>query len=435
MLPVELIKKKRDGQVLTKEEIHFFISEFLNEKITDYQMSALLMAIFFKGMTHEETLHLTHEMLHSGEVLDFSSLGRFCVDKHSTGGVGDKTSLILAPIVASLGIPVPMISGRGLGHTGGTLDKLEAIPGFNTQISLIDFKKLVEKYHIGLIGQTKTICPADKRIYALRDVTGTVESLPLICASIMSKKLAEGINGLVLDVKYGSGAFMKSQQDAKALALGLSQIAKGAGKKVVSLITNMSQPLGAFAGNSLETQECVEIMQGQKRLDKNGQNRYKETLDLSVELAAQMAHLATGNPIESCREQCLLAVTSGAALKTFEKIVEAQGGDLSKLPTPKCQLDILSLNAGFVESFDVEKIGWVNVSIGAGRRQVTDIIEPTAGIEFHAKIGDPVTVGSPLFTLYGDQISKLEKAKESLLNTIKISPQPQPPIQLISEVF
>lgn len=429
MLPVELIKKKREGFELTTPELSDFIQSYLNQTVTDYQMSAFLMAVFFKGMTNAETLTLTQVMLNSGEQLDFSYLSPMSVDKHSTGGIGDKTSLILAPIVASLGIPVPMISGRGLGHTGGTLDKLESIPGFTTQLDLSTFKKLVETESLGLIGQTQTICPADKRIYALRDVTATVESLPLICASIMSKKLAEGIGGLVLDVKFGSGAFMKEYSQAKALALGLMNIAKGANKKVAVLMTSMNQPLGQFAGNSLEVQESLDILQN-KITPAN-----QDTFTLSVELAAWMIQLSTQVNLEEARAQAIKTIESGTAYKKFLSIIKAQGGQIEKLPHPKCQYDIISNSAGYIESFDVEKIGWLNVSIGAGRKQVTDLIEPTAGIEFHAKIGHKIEKGDKVFTVYGSQLDRIKTIEQDLLKTVTFSLNPIETPSLISEVL
>lgn len=429
MLPVEIIKKKREGQELSAAELSDFIQGYLNQTVTDYQMSAFLMAVFFKGMTAAETLLLTQVMLESGEQLDFSHLSPLSVDKHSTGGIGDKTSLILAPIVASLGIAVPMISGRGLGHTGGTLDKLESIPGFSTQLDLITFKKLVETQHLGLIGQTPTICPADKRIYALRDVTATVESLPLICASIMSKKLAEGIGALVLDVKFGSGAFMKEYSQAKALALGLMNIAKGANKKVAVLMTSMNQPLGQFAGNSLEVQESIDLLHN-KITPAN-----QDTFTLSIELAAWMIHLSTQVGLDEARTQAIQSIQSGSAYQKFMDIVQVQGGQLDKLPTPQCQYDIVATNPGYVASFDVEKIGWLNVSIGAGRKQISDQIEPTAGIEFHVKIGHQVNKGDKLFTVYGSHLERIKTIEQSLFNTITLATKPTESIQLISEVI
>jgi pyrimidine-nucleoside phosphorylase len=432
MLAVELIKKKRNGDELSRDELTYFIQAYLSGKIADYQMSALLMAIYFKGMSKSETLALTEVMLHSGEVIQHDDPSQFYVDKHSTGGVGDKTSLILAPVVSSLGIPVPMISGRGLGHTGGTLDKLESIPGFNTQLSLNEFHALMKKIKVCLIGQTPNICPADKKIYALRDVTGTVESLPLICASIMSKKLAEGINGLVLDVKFGSGAFMKSLEEARTLANGLMDIAKGANIKVTALLTNMNQPLGTYAGNSLEVQECVEIMQGDL---KSNSSFHNETRDLSLALSAHMVMLAQQCSYEEAFDKCKKSLESGAAFEQFERICHAQGGHLKQLPSPKFKIDIPSQKSGFISNFELEKIGWINVQIGAGRKVVTDKIMPTSGMSFHVKVGHYVKEGDLLFTLYGDDRETLNSVRDSLLKTIHFSDNRPEPTPLIQEIL
>jgi pyrimidine-nucleoside phosphorylase len=435
-LPGEIIKKKREGGELTKDEISFFIRGFTSGMIPDYQMSALLMAIFFRGMTTEETLVLTNEMLHSGVVADLSSIPKFKVDKHSTGGVGDKTSLILGPIVAAAGLAVPMISGRGLGHTGGTLDKLESIPGFNTQLDLKRFRSAVEKHGLCLIGQTKEICPADKKIYALRDVTATIESFPLICASIMSKKLAEGIDGLVLDVKFGSGAFIKDLEQSKDLAQRLMRIARGAGKKVAALITSMEQPLGAFAGNSLEVEECVRIMRGEKHSDSSGIDRAAETRELSLQLSAWMLFLGgVEKSVENCYRRAEETLASGRAMEKFEELCRLHGGDISKLPKPKNRLDIRAVREGFVSGFDTERIGWIGVKIRAGRARSADVIEPTAGIEFHAKIGDFVKTGDVLFSLYGAQKETLELVQAELLSTVKFSSEPTGQISLVRDVL
>ncbi|WP_374076426.1 thymidine phosphorylase [Bdellovibrio bacteriovorus] len=421
-LPAEIIKAKRNGGALNYDEINEFILGYARGQIPDYQMSALLMAIFFRGMTTEETLSLTKAMLHSGEVVDFSSVPGFKVDKHSTGGVGDKTSLILGPIVAAAGVPVPMISGRGLGHTGGTLDKLESIPGFNTQKSLTEFVDLVRKHLICFIGQTKEICPADKKIYALRDVTATVESLPLICASIMSKKLAEGVDGLVLDVKYGSGAFMKTPAMAEELALNLMAIARGYGKKVTSLLTNMDQPLGRFAGNSLEVEECVAIMKNEKFVGPGGYDLYEDTRELSLRLSAHMLLLAGvgKNADESYKIACDM-LTSGKALAKFEELCSIHGGNLQALPKPKFNVAITTDKPGFVHGFHTESIGVAGIIIKAGRAQTTDIIAPTAGIEFHVKVGDEVKAGDTVFTLHGDDKDLLLSAVPLLKSAINIS--------------
>ncbi len=432
-LPAEIIKAKRNGRELSLDEIETFIQGYSQGKIPDYQMSALLMAIYFKGMSSKETLSLTRAMLHSGEVVDLSSIPGFKVDKHSTGGVGDKTSLILGPIVAAAGVAVPMISGRGLGHTGGTLDKLESIPGFNTQLDLQAFKEAIAKNKICFIGQTKEICPADKKIYALRDVTATVESLPLICASIMSKKLAEGIDGLVLDVKFGSGAFMKDPSDAEKLALQLMGIAHGYGKKVVALITNMDQPLGRFAGNSLEVEECVEIMSGKVHLSPSGEDLYHDTRELSLWLSAHMLHIA--GRTKSAQEGYDLALkilTSGEALKKFEELCRLHGGKLSALPRPKHKIPVLAETSGFIQSMNTESIGIAGILIRAGRAQTADIIAPTAGIEFHVKIGDPIRSGEPIFTLHGDHPEHLNAAQPLLSSSVNISLQkPKTPSLII----
>ncbi|MGZ3769695.1 MAG: thymidine phosphorylase [Bdellovibrio sp.] len=423
-LPAEIIKTKRNGGILNSEEINEFILGYSRGTIPDYQMAALLMAIFFRGMTKEETLSLTKAMLHSGEVVDLSKVNGFKVDKHSTGGVGDKTSLILGPIVAAAGVPVPMISGRGLGHTGGTLDKLESIPGFSTQKTLSEFVDLVSKHKICFIGQTKEICPADKKIYALRDVTATVESLPLICASIMSKKLAEGIDGLVLDVKYGSGAFMKSPAQAEELALALMSIAQGYGKKVTALLTNMDQPLGRFAGNSLEVEECLAIMKNETFIGPQGYDLYENTRELSLRLSAHMLLLAgVGTTEEESYRIATEILVSGKALKKFEELCKIHGGNLQALPKPKQSLKVVTEKTGYVHSFNTESIGVAGIIIKAGRAQAADIIAPTAGIEFHVNVGDKVNQGDTIFTLHGDDISLLNSAVPLLNSSVNISLQ------------
>lgn len=417
-LPAEIIKVKRNGHALSQEQIEEFILGYARGRIPDYQMSALLMAIYFRGMSTEETLWLTKAMLHSGEVVDFSGIPGFKVDKHSTGGVGDKTSLILGPIVAAAGVAVPMISGRGLGHTGGTLDKLESIPGFNTQLDLTTFKKMIGEHQICFIGQTKEICPADKKIYALRDVTATIESLPLICASIMSKKLAEGIDGLVLDVKYGSGAFMKRAEDAEELAKKLMGIAQGYGKKVVALITNMNQPLGRFAGNSLEVNECVDIMKGQNH------PLYHETRELSLWLSAHMLHLAgRTNTVDDAYKLATDILASGKAYKKFEELCVIHGGRLAAVPKPKYHLTVTADKTGFIESFNTESIGVAGILIKAGRATTADLIAPTAGIEFHVKVGDAVKTGDTVYTLHGDDPDLLASALPLLKSSLTISLQ------------
>lgn len=432
-LPAELIKKKRNGLSHTAEEIQFLIESYSRGQLPDYQMSAWLMAVYFKGMTSEETALLTKAMLHSGRTLDFSHLPTHAVDKHSTGGVGDKTSLILTPLVAAAGVYVPMIAGRGLGHTGGTLDKLEAIPGFSIKLTLDEFKKTVEKHHMALIGQTEEICPADKKIYALRDVTATVESLPLICASIMSKKLAEGIDSLVLDVKFGSGAFMKTLAQAEELADKLMDIGVAHGKKVSCLLTNMEQPLGCFIGNSLEVGECIAIMKQESYLGREVK-AFADTRELTLRLAAEMIWL--GEKATSPEEGYKVAdklLNSGAAYDKFLELCQLQGGRLSDLPTPANKEVIKAQTAGFVSGMNTEKIGLAALSLGAGRIKTTDTIEPTAGIEMHRKLGDEVKPGDPLFTLYGQNTSSFTQVKDMLLSAVNISLQKSSAPDLIAK--
>lgn len=435
-LPAEIIKKKRNGTPLTTQEIEWVIKEYTLGKLPDYQMSALLMAIYFKGMSELETLALTKAMLHSGKVLSYPQIKSLKVDKHSTGGVGDKTSLILGPIVAACGVTVPMISGRGLGHTGGTLDKLESIPGFNIHLNLQKFTEMLSSIGISFIGQTAEICPADKKIYALRDVTATVESLPLICASIMSKKLAEGIDALVLDVKFGSGAFMKSISDAENLAIALKKIGEGAGKKVIALLTNMNQPLGTYIGNSLEVFECVEILKNKKLLSATGYDLYSDTRELSLELSAYMIMLGNkAKTIEEGRQLAKNALESGQAFTKFKEMCQIQGGDLSALPQAPQKFEILSPLAGYIKEFNTEKIGIAGIQIGAGRASFTDKIDPVAGFQLHKKIGDKVQKGEPLFTVYYSSKDKVINIEQTLLETIEWSENPIYPQNLIAKVL
>lgn len=436
MLPAEIIKKKRNKLELTPDEIDFFILSYTKGEIPDYQMSALLMAIYFNGMTNAETVALTKTMIHSGVVIDTSLISGFKVDKHSTGGVGDKTSLIIGPIVAAAGLYVPMISGRGLGHTGGTLDKLESIPGFNTQQSLEKFIEITKKVGACFIGQTKEICPADKKIYALRDVTATVESLPLICASIMSKKIAEGIDGLVLDVKFGSGAFMKNIQQAKELALALIKIATSYNKKIVALISSMEQPLGKYAGNSLEVFECVEIMKNKKFITACGRDLYEDTRELSLQLSAQMIHLSEKtNSISDAYALAKEMLESGKALKIFEQLCAEQNGILENLKLPQKKLEVCASENGFINKFDVEKIGLAGIVLKAGRSKTEDLINPTSGIEFHVKIGDAIKAGERVFTIHGDEVELFAEAQQMLKKSYEISLQKPMAHVLIKDVL
>ena len=418
----QAISKKRDGKELTREEINYLVSGFTNGTIPDYQMSSLLMAIYTKGMTKQETAWLTEAMLFSGETLTHKS--DKVVDKHSTGGIGDKTSFIIAPIAAAAGVDVPMIAGRGLGHTGGTIDKLDAIKGMTTKIPPRKFKKQLEDIGVVLAGQSEIIAPADKKVYALRDVTGTIESIPLITASIMSKKLAEGINGIVFDVKTGSGAFMSKKSDAKALAKSLKDTGLAFGKDVYTMITDMSQPLGDKVGHSLELIESVEVLKGKGP---------KDLIEISIELAGAMIHL--GGAAKNLTEGKKLAkkvIKNGSALKKFEQVIKAQGGDASfvrnykKLPTAKYTHTITSPKDGYITKIEGKKTGLACITIGGGRNVKEDKIDLGAGFDFHLKVGGRVKKGTPLVTIHhnisGEKvIESLEK--NFLENIYRFSPK------------
>jgi len=415
----ELIKKKRAGLAHDYAELDFLVNGFVRGEIPEYQMSAWLMSVYFRGMNPSETALLTQLMLESGRQLDFSKLGRPAVDKHSTGGVGDKTSLILAPLVAAAGVPVPMIAGRGLGHTGGTLDKLEAIPGFRIGLSLDEFQRQVAVFGTAMIGQTAEICPADKKIYALRDVTATVESLPLICASIMSKKLAEGISGLVLDVKHGSGAFMKTPEQAEELARKLIEIGSHHRKKVVALLTTMDQPLGCFIGNSVEVGECLAILRGEAYLGRPVED-FADTRELTLRLAAEMLNLGgVARSPEEGYQQAVELLESGAAYEKFVEMCRLQGGDLSRLPEPEVRRTVRASSSGFVGAFDTEKLGLASIALGAGRLKVSDVIDPVAGLEVHKKLGESVNAGDVLFTMFGSK--KTEEKQFALAQDMILS--------------
>jgi pyrimidine-nucleoside phosphorylase len=409
MRAVDLIRKKRDSGEHSREEINFLISGYARGEIPDYQMSAWLMAAWIRGLNRSELASLTEAMLYSGEVVNLSDLPGKKVDKHSTGGVGDKTSLILAPIVAAGGVSVPMISGRGLGHTGGTLDKLESIPGFNTALSLKEFRRVLGECGMALIGQTAEIAPADKKIYALRDATSTVENIGLICASIMSKKLAEGIDALVLDVKTGSGAFMKKEEDAVMLAEVMVDTAKRMEKKAVALITDMDQPLGRLAGHSHEVIESIEVLKGRGP---------KDLRDLSLELSAWMFFLADRTAsVEEGRRLAETMVASGQALEKFRKGIELQGGDAGVvddykiLPTAQSQIDVTSATSGFLAATDCMEFGIALAMLGGGRETKEDKIDHAVGLEFHKRIGDRVEKGEPLVTIHYNSDAKLDEAK------------------------
>ena len=434
MLVTDIIRKKRDGGELQRAEIEFIVNGYTRDEIPDYQVSAWLMAVLLRGMSRAELAALTESMLNSGRVLDFSDLSAAKVDKHSTGGVGDKTSLILAPIVAAGGVFVPMISGRGLGHTGGTLDKLESIPGFNVNLSVSDFRRVLSQCGAGLIGQTKEIAPADKKLYALRDVTGTVESPYLICASIMSKKLAEGIDALVLDVKTGSGAVMKSEKDAVFLAELMVETGQRLGKRITALITNMDQPLGRAVGNALEVAECIEILNGK------GSDDLRE---LSLILSAWMFLLGERvSTVDEGRELAEQMISSGKALAKFREIIQLQGGNAavldnpSLLPQAQHKADIKSPSAGYVTAIMSEQIGTAGVLLGGGRSKKEDAVDPAVGIIVHKKIGDRVSAGDPLCTVHYNSAERFANAAPLIEKSYTIQPAaPQKATQLIYQII
>jgi pyrimidine-nucleoside phosphorylase len=416
---IDLIRKKRDGGALSAAEIGYIVDAYTAGSIPDYQIAAWLMAVLLRGMTGEELAALTNSMLHSGEVLDLGFLPATKVDKHSTGGVGDKTSLVLAPLVAAGGLYVPMISGRGLGHTGGTLDKLESIPGFRVGLSVPEFHRVLKACGTAMIGQTEKIAPADRKLYALRDVTGTVESPNLICASIMSKKLAEGTDALVLDVKTGSGAFMKKEEDAVHLAELMVETGERMGKQMVALITNMDQPLGRMVGNAMEVSECIEVLHG------GGPEDLRE---LCLHLAAWMFYL--GGATKTVAEGKVLAgeiIASGKAFERFRQMVELQGGDigvindLSRLPSADCRVEARSAAGGFVSSIACEHIGTACVILGGGREKKEDAVDPAVGIVVHKKIGDRVSLGEALCTIHCHSEASAERAKKMIAESYTIS--------------
>jgi pyrimidine-nucleoside phosphorylase len=433
MNTVELIKKKRDGKDFSIDEIRSLVNRYTSGHIPDYQFSALLMAILLNGMNASETAALTNSMLNSGKIINLSSLKGYKVDKHSTGGVGDKTSLIIAPIVASAGVYVPMISGRGLGHTGGTLDKLESIPGFRTDLSLSRSLKVLKKCGAVLIGQTKEIAPADKLIYSLRDVTATVESIPLITASIMSKKLAEGIDGLVLDIKTGSGAFMKGYSDSINLTDSLINTAKSFDKEVIAFITDMNQPLGNYIGNWLEVYESIQVLQGKTKND---------LYTLSIKLAGAMIYL--GKKAKSLQDGELISrqkIENGEAFKKFLEIIELQGGKVhyinnpDKYPKSKFMRKVKANQNGFVKEIDTYRIGMASLELGAGRRTKEDKIDPKAGIILYKKIGDLISKGEIICELHSDSKAKIRLTEDMIIDSIRFSKtKPEVP-RLIKKVI
>jgi pyrimidine-nucleoside phosphorylase len=433
MNTIELIRKKRDGDILTRDEISFLISSFTKNKIPAYQFSAFLMAVYFKGMSVEETFYLTEAMLNSGKIADLSFINESKIDKHSTGGVGDKTSLIAAPIAAAAGIKVPMISGRGLGHTGGTLDKLESIPGFKTNLTLNQYKSTLKKTGAVLIGQTKDIAPADKLIYSLRDVTATVESIPLITASIMSKKLAEGIDGLVLDIKTGNGAFTKDQKDSEALAFSLIKSANDFDKKIIAFITDMNQPLGNCIGNWLEVQESIQALQGESA---------KDLMELSIALSGAMIFLGgKAESFQAGKEISYSLVKNGKAFEKLLEIVKNQGGEIKfinepdKYPKSKVIEQVISNQEGYLGEIDTFELGIAAAELGAGRKRLDDKIDHKAGIIFNFKIGDKINKGELIAQLYSQSPLKIENVKKKFHRLIKYSPEPVKAPELIKKII
>ncbi|MBN2430166.1 MAG: thymidine phosphorylase [Acidobacteria bacterium] len=424
MTAIEILRKKRDGHALSPSEINFIIDAYANGHVPDYQMSALLMAVYLNGMSAEEMGALTQAMIGSGDVLDLAGIPGRKIDKHSTGGVGDKTSLILAPVAAAAGVKVPMISGRGLGHTGGTLDKLESIPGFQVNLPVDRFRRGVEKIGLCLIGQTDQLVPADRNLYALRDVTATVESIPLIVASIMSKKLAEGIDGLVLDVKVGRGAFMTTDRQAAELADALVATGRSMGKDVVALITAMDQPLGHNVGNALEVVESIATLRGEGPED---------LTTLSVELAAEMIHMAALAPdLSAARRLARRQIENGRALAIFRNCIAFQGGDArvvdepERLPRARGTMSLVADQSGYLTVIDAAAVGMASLLLGGGRLRKEDPIDPAVGIVLQAKEGDPVAAGQVLAEIHYNDEAKKDEARRRLDGAFRISDQPVP---------
>lgn len=431
MRMVDLIEKKRDGQVLSREEITFIIDNYTAGEIPDYQMSAFLMAVYFQDMTDEEITNLTLAMAHSGEVIDLSSIEGIKVDKHSTGGVGDTTTLVLAPLVAALGVPVAKMSGRGLGFTGGTLDKLEAIPGFQIEIADEDFIRIVNESKVAVIGQSGDLAPADKKLYALRDVTATVSSIPLIASSIMSKKIAAGADAIVLDVTTGDGAFMKNIGDAKRLAHTMVRIGKLANRQVMAVVSDMSQPLGEAIGNSLEVVEAIETLQGHGPAD---------LLEMCYALGSQMVVLAKGAAnLTEARAKLQEALESGAALEKFKEMIRNQGGDVAvvdhpeRLLTAKYEFDLPALQEGVVTKIVANEVGVAAMLLGAGRKTKEDSIDYAVGLKLHKKVGDPVAEGESLLTIYANS-EDVAEVKELLYANIEIGASGEEP-ELIHDII
>ena len=415
MNPNQLVQRKISGEAIPQTEMASFINAYVDEKIHDDEMTPFLKAVHAHGMTDEETIILTDIMLNSGDRLAFSNMDAYVADKHSTGGVGDKVSMVLGPIMAAAGLAIPMLTGRSLGHTGGTTDKLETIPGFQTSLTLDQFKANVETHGICIMGQTESICPADRKMYALRDVTDTIDSIPLICGSIMSKKIAEGIQGLVLDIKTGNGAFMKTIDQARSLGQILQKVGEAFHVKTDVVYSSMNQPLGRTAGLWCEMDESIAALKG---------DGAKDLMDVVFELGSKLlvqAGIIRGETAAVSMQENL--IQSGKAYDKFEEMVSVQGGDLSQikqLHQPKFELIVSAKSSGYVESMDTLNIGWAAVELGCGRRKKDDILDPTAGVEFMAKIGNKVQKGDPLFRCFNSNENKLNSALNYLLDSARI---------------
>ena len=437
MRPQDVIRKKRDGLSLSREEIEFFVGGVTNGRIADYQVSALLMAIYLNGMNSEEQQALTEAMLNSGNILDFSDIPKPKADKHSTGGVGDKTSIIIAPLVAACGVCVPMISGRGLGHTGGTLDKLESIPGYRVDLSATEFKQVLDRVGYAMAGQTSEIAPADKKMYALRDATSTVEAIPLIVASIISKKGAAGLDAMIIDVKVGNGAFMQEESRARDLAHALVSTGNSCGIKTRALLTDMNQPLGGAVGNSLEVQECIEILRGEAN------EAARPVLELSLELCAHMLVLANvDRDIEAAHKRLQKVLDSGEALECLRSNIAAQGGEPRVCDDPKRFLPLVretvkveSPRSGFITRVDTTEIGHAIAAIGGGRVRIEDTVDPTVGFTSELKLGDPVGAGETIGTVYCADAAAAQEAARRIQAAYQIGDDPPAQrLELVKEI-
>lgn len=444
MRAYEIIRKKRDGEELSKEEISFFIDGVVREEVPDYQASAFLMAVYLRGMTDAETVSLTEAMLRSGKVLDLGDVTGVKVDKHSTGGVGDKPSIILAPVMAAMGVKVPMISGRGLGHTGGTLDKLESIPGLRTDLSEEEFRDNLREVGFSIMGQTGELAPADRKLYGLRDVTATVESVPLIASSIMSKKLAEGAGGLVLDVKTGSGAFMKTLEEARALARAMVNIGNSMGVRTMALVSDMSEPLGRTVGNALEIKECISALRGKGARD---------LMDLTLTLVAWMLNMADSlseetplgimspQTLNKYRNEALDFIEKGDAFKKFVEFIDAQHGDPEaafapgRLPRAAFRREIKAERDGFIKRLDALAVGTASMLLGAGRSKAGEAIDPGAGIILNKKVGEPVRAGEQIAALYASDEGLFRDAEEAFLSGLEIGDREPARRALVREVI